>query len=85
MRIIEWIKSRIKYDTDHQLISGKHSLKQTNKQTQSQTRLQEIYLPKEDSTHHLNHKQVPQTPTAPQGRRHSPSLTISTQELQHSL
>ena len=85
MRIIEWIKSRIKYDTDHQLISGKHSLKQTNKQTQSQTRLQEIYLPKEDSTHHLNQKQVPQTPTAPQGHQNGPSLIVSTYEHQQPM
>ena len=31
MTITEWIKSRIKYDTDHQLTSGRHSPKQINK------------------------------------------------------
>ena len=31
MTISEWIKSRIKYYTDHKLTSGKHRPKQTNK------------------------------------------------------
>ena len=31
MTIIEWIKSRIKSDTNHQITSGQHSTEQTNK------------------------------------------------------
>ena len=33
MTIKEWIKSSIKFDTDHQLNPGQHRPKQTNKQT----------------------------------------------------
>ena len=34
MTISEWIKSRIKYDTEHKLTYGQHNTKQTNKHNQ---------------------------------------------------